>query len=267
MITRRVVHALDPVDALTTVSEGAGLLVVGSRGHGGFLGLRLGSTVDGLIRHAGATGCCRSRRTHIVIVTTRPIAATAPPLGGVVAAAAASVGDVFAATDSSPAGLTSAQATQRLQTFGPNAVATRRARLWPVLVAQVRSPLLVLLIVAVAVSFVVAERTDAVIIGVIVALSVGLGVINEYRAARAADLLHDQVQRKATVVRDGNPIRIDVADLVPGDVVHLRLGDIIPADLRLVDGTGLACEESVLTGESMPVDKAPTRSSMARVPP
>ena len=190
-------------------------------------------------------------------VATRPTVSTTPPIGGVVMAAVANVGDVFTATDSSPIGLSSAEAAGRLRIVGPNAVATHRARLWPVVVAQVRSPLLVLLLTAAAVSFVVGERSDAVIIGVIVALSVGLGVFNEYRAARAADLLHEQVQRKATVVRDGQPIRIDVTDLVPGDVVHLRLGDVVAADLRLIDGTGLACEESVLTGESMPVDKTP----------
>ena len=191
-------------------------------------------------------------------VTTKPIHITTPPPSGVVTAAAMDIGDVFVSVESTPAGLSGAQAAQRLRICGPNTVATHHARLWPVVLAQVRSPLLVLLLVAAAVSYFVGERTDAVIIAVIIGLSVGLGVFNEYRAARAADLLHDEVRRRATVLRDGAPTRVDVADLVPGDVVYLRLGDMVPADLRLLDGTGLACEESVLTGESLPVDKAPT---------
>jgi Mg2+-importing ATPase len=193
-----------------------------------------------------------------MIVATDSAAPTTPAAGGIVAAAGAPLEDVFAGVHSGTNGLTAAEAADRLRTFGPNTVATHKARLGPVVVAQLRSPLLVLLLVAAVVSFIVGERTDAVIIGVIVALSVGLGVVNEYRAAKAADLLHDQVRRKTTVVRNGIAARIDVADLVPGDVVRLRLGDIVPADVRLFDGTGLACDESVLTGESVPIEKTQT---------
>jgi len=196
-----------------------------------------------------------------MIVVTDSAAPVTPAAGGIVAAAGTPLDDVFTAVRSSTNGLSAVEAADRLRTFGPNTVATHKARLGPVVVAQLRSPLLVLLLVAAAVSFVVGERTDAVIIGVIVALSVGLGVVNEYRAAKAADLLHDQVRRKTTVVRDGIAARIDVADLVPGDVVRLRLGDIVPADVRLFDGSGLACDEGVLTGESMPIEK----SSAARI--
>jgi P-type Mg2+ transporter len=165
-------------------------------------------------------------------LATTPATAAVTPHPGVTAAAVADIDDVFASVRSTPDGLSTEQATQRRRTVGPNTVETHRARLWPVLIAQVRSPLLLLLVIAAAVSYVVGEHTDAIIIGVIVTLSVGLGVINEYRAARAADLLHDEVRRQATAWRDGSPVRIDVAGLVPGDVVDLRLGDIVPADLR-----------------------------------
>ena len=191
-------------------------------------------------------------------VTTQSAAAATPPLiAGVAATATASLNDVLLSLDTTTAGLSTAEAGLRLRSDGPNAVAVHHARLWPVLLGQVRSPLLVLLLAAAAVSYIVGERTDAVIIGVIVALSVGLGVVNEYRAARAADLLHDEVKRQATAVRDGRPARVDVADLVRGDIVHLRLGDVVPADVRLIDGAGLACDESVLTGESLPAGKTP----------
>ncbi len=135
----------------------------------------------------------------------------------------------------------------------------------PVLWHQLRSPLLVLLLVAAFASYFLGERSDAVIIAVIVGLSVGLGFVNEYRAEKAAEALHDQIHHETVAVRDGNPVSVDVTELVPGDVIELRLGDIVPADVRLLAVTGLECDESVLTGESMPVDKStdPTAAGTA----
>jgi Mg2+-importing ATPase len=86
-------------------------------------------------------------------------------------------------------------------------------------------------------------------------LSVGLGFVNEYRAEKAAEALHDQIHHETVVIRDGKPSMVDVTSLVPGDVVELQLGDVVPADVRLLEVTGLECDESVLTGESLPVDK------------
>lgn len=143
----------------------------------------------------------------------------------------------------------------RLQ-WGPNAISSHRARFFPVLWHQLRSPLLALLLTAAVASYFVGERSDAVIIGVIVALSIGLGFVNEFRAEKAAEALHDQIHHKTVVVRNGRPESIDVTELVPGDVVELHLGDIVPADLRLLTATSLSCDESVLTGESLPVDKS-----------
>lgn len=156
---------------------------------------------------------------------------------------------------SADAGLSSAEAARRLARCGPNAVSSHRARLLPVLWHQLRSPLLALLLAAAVASYFTGERSDAVIIGVIVGLSVGLGFVNEYRAEKAAEALHSQIHHQAVVIRDGRPISIDVTALVPGDLVELRLGDIVPADIRLLEATGLECEESVLTGESLPAEK------------
>jgi Mg2+-importing ATPase len=153
------------------------------------------------------------------------------------------------------AGLSGAEAKRRLAQWGPNAVSSHRARLLPVLWHQLRSPLLVLLLVAAVASYFTGERGDAVIIGVIVGLSVGLGFVNEYRAEKAAEALHSQIRHQAVVIRDGRPVSIDVTALVPGDLVDLGLGDIVPADVRLLEATGLECEESVLTGESLPAEK------------
>jgi magnesium-transporting ATPase (P-type) len=152
-------------------------------------------------------------------------------------------------------GLSTDEVVRRQAQFGPNAVSSHRARLIPVLWHQLRSPLLGLLLAAAVASYFVGERGSAVIIGVIVGLSVGLGFVNEYRAEKAAEALHSQIHHETVVVRDGARTSVDVTDLVPGDLVELRLGDIVPADLRLVEVTGLVCDESVLTGESQAVEK------------
>ena len=160
------------------------------------------------------------------------------------------------------AGLSSAEVARRQADSGPNAVSSHRARLFPVLWHQVRSPLLGLLLVAAVASYFVGERSDAVIIGVIIALSVGLGFVNEYRAEKAAEALHSQIHHETVVTRDGQPVSVDVTTLVPGDLIELRLGAVVPADIRLLEVINLECDESILTGESLPVEK-----SAAAVPP
>ncbi len=125
------------------------------------------------------------------------------------------------------------------------------------LARQLHSPLLWLLLAAAAVSALVGERLDAVIIGVIVAASVGLGFVNEFRAARAAEAMHSEIHHQVAATRDGRSVSVEVTHLVPGDVVHLGVGAIVPADLRLLTASNLECDESILTGESVPTEKAP----------
>ncbi len=175
---------------------------------------------------------------------------------GIVGAAATSTVEVLQRLDVDvPAGLSDRQVLERRAEFGLNAVASHHARALLVVWHQLRSPLLGLLVVAATASYVVGQRNDAVIIAVIVALSVGLGFVNEYRAERAAASLHDQIHHQSLAVRDGQPVLVDVTSLVPGDLVRLRLGDVVPADLRLLTVSGLECDESILTGESLPVAK------------
>nr|WP_156371256.1 magnesium-translocating P-type ATPase [Nocardia arizonensis] len=175
---------------------------------------------------------------------------------GISTAAALPAGAVLDALETGSAGLTGAQATRRSRRYGPNAVRSHRARLSGVLVRQLRSPLLLLLVVTAVASFFLGQRSDAVVIGVIVAVSVGLGAFNEFRAERAAEALHERIHRRAVVVRDGAARPVDLVDLVPGDIVELRAGELVPADVRLLSVTGLQCDESVLTGESVPVVKS-----------
>jgi Mg2+-importing ATPase len=156
---------------------------------------------------------------------------------------------------SGPHGLSSQEAARRLEKVGPNALRSHGARPLVILVRQLRNPLLILLVSTALVSAFVGEGTDAAIILAIIGLSVGLGFFNEYRSARAVEALHSQLRHTALTLRDGEPVAVDVTLLVPGDVVQLSVGDVVSADLRLLRADGLECDESVLTGESLPVEK------------
>ena len=171
-------------------------------------------------------------------------------------AATLPVADVLSKLGSSTAGLPSAEAERRLAIYGPNILASHRVSAWSVLVRQLRSYLLLLLFVAAVVSAVVGDATEALIIGAILAMSIGLSFFNEYRSEKAVEELHSEIQHLAVVDRDGEPAEIAVTQLVPGDVVHLKVGDVVPADLRLLEVHELDCDESVLTGESRAAEKS-----------
>ncbi|WP_313545119.1 magnesium-translocating P-type ATPase [Leifsonia aquatica] len=173
------------------------------------------------------------------------------------AAAADEAAAVLRSTNSTAAGLSSAEAAARLALVGPNAVAAQKARPWRVLSRQLRSPILILLFATAVVSGFLGQGVEALIIAVILVVSVGLGFVGEFRAARAADALHDRLRHTATVLRDGARKTVDVTDLVPGDVVVLAIGTIVPADLRLLECNGLECDESIVTGEASATAKSP----------
>ncbi|WP_170133280.1 magnesium-translocating P-type ATPase [Arthrobacter livingstonensis] len=158
---------------------------------------------------------------------------------------------------STDSGLGGDEAARRLAAVGPNALRTHKASPWLVLGRQLRSPILILLILTAGLSLFLGDATNSIVIGVILVVSVGLGFSNEFRAERAAEALHSRVTHTVVVLRDGTACQIDVVDLVPGDVVRLSLGAIIPADIRLLTSKDLVCDESILTGESLPVDKTP----------
>jgi P-type Mg2+ transporter len=162
---------------------------------------------------------------------------------------------VMARLGTSAAGLSSQEAARRLARYGQNSLGVRRVTVFTVMWRQLRNPLLALLLAAALVSGLTGDPTDAAIIAAIVALSVGLGFVNEFRAANAVAALHRDIHHETTVWRDGQASTIDVTGLVPGDIVALRDGDIVPADLRVIEATQLECDEAVLTGESLPVEK------------
>jgi Mg2+-importing ATPase len=164
--------------------------------------------------------------------------------------------DVLERLGTTASGLSQAEAERRLATSGRNVLATHRVTAFGVLMRQVRNPLLILLVSAAAVSGATGDPTDATIITAIVVLSVGLGFVNEYRSERAVAALHANIRHEALVTRDGGERRVDVRDLVPGDIVALRIGDVVAADVRLLETARFECDEAVLTGESMPAAKA-----------
>jgi P-type Mg2+ transporter len=164
--------------------------------------------------------------------------------------------EALSALGSRPEGLTSNEVEERLRRFGTNALAIHRVRATAVLFRQIRNPILLLLLGAALVSGLTGGGTNAVIIAVIVFLSVGLGFFNEYRAEMAMASLRAQIRQEAEVRRNGQTCRVPVTDLVPGDVVVLRIGALVPADLRLLSVDECECDEGILTGESMPVVKS-----------
>ena len=173
------------------------------------------------------------------------------------AVAGAPATDVLDWLGTSEAGLSSAEAAARLSRFGPNSLRTHRVSAWAVLRRQLNNAVLALLAVTAVVSFFLGDNTQALIIGIILAISVGLGFVNEYRAERASAALHSRVRHNAVVRRDGRDSQVDVNQLVPGDVIELTLGELVPADVRLLTVNSLECNESILTGESQPAEKSP----------
>jgi Mg2+-importing ATPase len=169
-----------------------------------------------------------------------------------------SADDLIAALHSTLDGLTAAEATRRLQQFGPNVLKARKtATPLKLFLGQFKSPIVLILLIATGVSAVTQEWVDAVIILAIVLGSALLSFFQEYNANTAAEKLRAQVRVKATALRDGQPQAIPAEQVVPGDVVLLSAGSLIPADGILLEARDFYVNQAVLTGETFPVEKSP----------
>ena len=158
--------------------------------------------------------------------------------------------------ETSPQGLTAAAAKQRLAEYGANTLPEKHRRsLWLILLGQFRDFMILVLMAAALISGLVGEPQDTIAILVIVLLNAIIGAIQEFRAERAVAALRQMSAPEAHVVRDEQGATIAAAELVPGDVVVLQAGDIVPADLRLLEVEEMLTDESALTGESTPVNK------------
>jgi Mg2+-importing ATPase len=155
-----------------------------------------------------------------------------------------------------PAGLTTDEAKRRLRLYGPNSMEreSRFAALFSFFRLLI-NPLIIILLVASTISLVLGDPVGGVIIIAIVLLSVLLNFFMEFQARRAAEEIRKQVATTAAVMRDGREQELPVAELVPGDIVQLNAGDLVPADGRLLFVKDLQVRESALTGESLPVEK------------
>jgi Ca2+-transporting ATPase len=153
-------------------------------------------------------------------------------------------------------GLDPDEAGRRLEQHGPNELpAEEGTSPWTVLLAQFKNVLVLILVVAIAMSAALGHTLEAIAIGVIAVFSVVLGFIQEFRAERAMAALRRLASPDATVVRGGDEWDIPAREVVPGDIILVAAGDVIPADARLVDTSELRTDEAALTGESSPVAK------------
>lgn len=167
-----------------------------------------------------------------------------------------SVSETICALQTDEAGLSSGQAAERLTKYGPNRLKDQEKKsLGRRIAEQLNDPLILILMVAMAISMMLNEFGDAIIIVAVVALNAAVGIIQEGKAGRAVEALKQISEPRATVLRDGVAKSVPSHELVPGDIVLLEAGNRVPADLRLVESAGIFAEESTLTGESVPVEK------------
>ena len=159
-------------------------------------------------------------------------------------------------------GLTERQAEQRLREYGRNEIKkAKRKSIFARFISQFSDFMVIILLIAAAVSFITSclggegDMTDSVIILAIVTVDAVIGVVQESKAEKAIDMLKNMSAPHASVIRGGHEKKIKASELVPGDIVTVREGDFVPADLRLTGCVNLKAEESALTGESLPADK------------
>lgn len=160
---------------------------------------------------------------------------------------------------SSPQGLTSQQAADRLLQHGPNEIVQKKTvPLIKTVIGRYTNPLVAILLMAALVSAFTGNTVSAIIIILMVVLSVGLDYLQSHRSAKAIQQLRVRVANTATVMRDQQWLELPYHALVPGDIIHLSAGDLIPADVLLLEARDLHVQQSALTGESFPTEKQAT---------
>ena len=161
--------------------------------------------------------------------------------------------DLLTKLKSTEAGLSKKEATKRLESYGPNEIIRVGGTRWYQLIAaQFTNIMVLILIVAGAVSLFVGEHIDAIAIAVIIALNAVIGFIQEYKAEKAVEALQDMAAPHALVFRNKETLKIPAQKLVPGDIIVLEEGMRVPADARVLSATQMEAIEARLTGESHP---------------
>ena len=171
------------------------------------------------------------------------------------------VRDVLESVDATQDGLKSAEAGERLQKNGPNKLREpKKVSLFVRFLKQLADPMIIILIVAAAVSAVIAvlekeSFADVIIIVAVVLINAVLGVVQESKAEKAIAALQEMTAATSKALRDGKIVHVKSQDLVTGDIILLEAGDSVPADSRIIESASLKIEEAALTGESVPVNK------------
>jgi P-type Ca2+ transporter type 2C len=164
--------------------------------------------------------------------------------------------EVLSRLEADEDGLSSQEAKRRLAQHGPNALFVKPpVSLWQILVDQLRSLIILLLVVATGVAMLLGDHLEAAAIAAVLLVTVAIGFWVEWQARRAVEALSRMQLQSAVVLRDGERRSVDARELVPGDVIVLEAGTSVPADARLLSATELRVVEAPLTGESVPVGK------------
>ena len=171
------------------------------------------------------------------------------------ATARADVAAVLAGLHTTREGLAAAEAATRLAEAGPNAIPEKHRSVLAEVASFFWGPIPWMIEIALILSAVLLHWADVIVVGVLLVFNAGVGFWQEHTAADAVAALKRQLALRALVRRDGAWAQIDAAGLVPGDVVRIQLGDVVPADVVLLDGDYLQIDQSALTGGSLPVDK------------
>ena len=171
-----------------------------------------------------------------------------------------SVSEVVKNLRTGSTGLTKAEARERLEVYGKNLLeAKKKKTVWIMLFQQFTDFMILILIAAAVISGIIGEVTDTIVILAIVVINAIVGVVQEWRAEKAMEALESMASSNARVLRDNQSLEIPAAELVPGDLVNLEAGNIVPADVRFMEIFALKVDESSLTGESVNIEKTTDR--------
>ena len=167
-----------------------------------------------------------------------------------------SILSLFQQFNSEIKGLSQAEAEKRLLEHGPNTLQEKKKKpAWLLFLGQFKDFMILILAAAAVISGIVGDLTDTIIILVIIVLNAVLGFVQEYRAEKTMESLKKLTETQTKVIRDGQTVTVFSKELVPGDVVVLEAGNMVPADIRLIETFSLKIDESSLTGESVAIDK------------
>ena len=167
----------------------------------------------------------------------------------------ASVAELLQRLSSSENGLSAAEASRRLEEYGPNEITEKRVNPLRKFLTYFWSPIAWMIEIAIVLSAVIQHYEDFFIILALLLMNAVVGFWQENKAENAIELLKQKLAVTARVLRDGSWSELAAQQLVPGDIIRVRLGDVVPADVKLTSGAFLLLDESGLTGESLPVEK------------